>query len=113
MRRMAPQPPGPGLPLQAPSAKTSTALSALWLAVIIPAHVNNVVPARHLDQRNRPRRPLAPGRRNQAHAHAALDCAHDIDAARNRPPAVSCAFHEREALQPPGLRERWYVAAES
>src|SRR5438270_8842524 len=56
---------------------------------------------------------VAPVRDDQAHADGALDRAHDVDAAADRPPALARLLHELEALQPAGLRERRRVAAEA
>src|SRR5262245_47111025 len=55
---------------------------------------------------------LPPGRRDDAHAEGALDRAHYVDAARDRPPARSRLLHEAEALEPQLLPERRRVAAE-
>src|SRR2546421_3767647 len=55
---------------------------------------------------------LAPGRRDEAHAMGALDRAHHVEAARDRPPPRARPFHETEALEPELLLERRRVAAE-
>src|SRR5690242_7282182 len=54
----------------------------------------------------------APARRHEAHAGDALYRAHHIDAAADRPPALSRLLHEAEALEPASLGERRRVAAE-
>src|SRR5262245_23871694 len=87
-RMMAPQPPGPGLPRQAPSLNMSTA-SSVKVAVSLLG-----------DGRERP----APGalappcRGDDAHAGDALHRAHHVDAAAHRPPARPGLLHEGEAL---------------
>src|SRR5687767_2005791 len=101
-RRSAPQPPGPGLPRQAPSLKISTASS---LMVLVRA-------LRHRREGPAPRALLAPGGRDQAHAVHALDRAHHVDAAGDRPPARPGLLHEREAVEPEALAKRRRVAAE-
>src|SRR5450755_905161 len=41
-----------------------------------------------------------PLRRNDAHAEQALGCAQEVDAARDRPPAIAGFFEKLEALEP-------------
>src|SRR5688572_20123682 len=103
-RSSAPQPPGPGLPRQAPSVWISTTGSLI--VVVLVAAVGD------RGEGTAPRALLAPGRRDQAHAVHALHRAHHVDAAGDRPPARAGLFHEREAVQPELLLERRRVAAE-
>src|SRR5690349_2938616 len=77
-RRMAPHPPGPGLPRQAPSVNISTTLSVMDLFVRS---------LRDRRQRAAPRALLPPRGGDEPHAGDALHRAHHIDAAGDRPPA--------------------------
>src|SRR5450755_3210956 len=54
-----------------------------------------------------------PLRRDDAHAEQPLGGAQEIDAARDRPPAVAGLFEELEALEPLFLRMRRHVGVES
>src|SRR6185369_6803382 len=102
-RNKTPQPPGPGLPRQAPSVKTST--GSLLLMILLRS-------LRHRRERSAPRPFLAPGRRDQAHRLHALHRPDDVDAARDRPPARARLLHEGKALEPGAVRERRRIAAE-
>src|SRR5690606_18477726 len=121
-----PQPPGPGLPLQAPSVQTSTVLlsttllftlTSLILAVRFPRFFlycdacrvsprQNILIAICLSACHRRLPPLSalafalPGRLHQTHAYDSFDSRYRIDSTAYRPPAVTRMLHERPALQP-------------
>src|SRR5258706_8127608 len=102
-RRIAPQPPAPGLPRQAPSVKTST--GSLLFMIFLRA-------LRHRRERPAPRPFLAPRRRDHAHGLHTLHRPDDRDATGNRPPAPARLLHQGEALEPGAIGERRRVTAE-
>src|SRR6185503_13476265 len=109
-RISTPQPPGPGLPLQAPSAYMSTPFSTP--ASVMPL-AGRAIALRHRGQRAPAGALLAPGGRDQAHAVDALHRAHHVDPAHDRPPARARLVHEREARQPERVLEGRRIAAEA
>src|SRR3954466_3192522 len=80
---------------------------------IAPLHMHAVVLLRDRRERLARLALVAQVRDEEAHADGALDRAHDVHAAADRPPAVARLLHELEALQPARLRERRRVAAEA
>src|SRR5574343_1185277 len=88
MRRMAPQPPGPGLPLQAPSVKISIVSVAMVFFLS------------HRSQRLGAHRFFAPVGGNQPHARRALDGLQNVDAPGDVPPALAGLSVHWSALQP-------------
>src|SRR5258706_12794286 len=102
-RRIAPQPPGPGLPRHAPSVKISTASSPM---VVLMTTLRNGC------QRPAPGALPPPRRGDEPHAVHALHGADHIGATEQRPPARPCLVHEGEAFEPDLLLERRHIAAE-
>src|SRR5690606_37907600 len=88
-RSSAPQPPGPGLPLQAPSVHICTTGSAIAVVVL-----DLVRHRRHRRAAYPAALALAPCRADQASAGDALDRRDRIDGAARGPPAVPRMLHE-------------------
>src|SRR5690606_2869392 len=93
-RNSTPQPPGPGLPLQAPSVQASTLGSAIDILV------DSIGDRRDCTASHAPPAFLAPGGPRQAHAGHPLDGCDRVDGPARRPPAVARMLHEAPALQP-------------
>src|ERR1700754_2807226 len=103
-RRMAPQPPGPGLPLQAPSVKMSIRSDVIVVACVGRGSGREACGKHgflHLDGAD------------EAHGAHALDRRHHVGGAENRPPAVAGGFHERVAVEPHVADEGRTIAAEA
>src|SRR5690606_18506120 len=107
-RSSAPHPPGPGLPLQAPSVHICTSRSVISLLVLYL-----ICHRRHRAATHAPSFPLAPCRADQAHAGHPLDGGNRVDGTQGRPPAIARMLHETPAQQPSFGVAQGHITAEA
>src|SRR5574343_1833436 len=101
-RRIAPLPPGPGLPRQAPSVNISTVSSAA-MAFLLCNRAQCFGPCCL----------FFPFWGDQTHAVRALDGTQDINASREIPPALAGVLDKAPVLQPFQLIDGWDITSQA